>query len=73
LITAGWYTDQGATIRLVDFMSFHHWADAASFAEWLAVTRAATEKPILLQEFGYSTQRMSEADQAGAVAAGWLL
>jgi endo-1,4-beta-mannosidase len=84
LITAGWYTDQEATIPFVDVVSFHHWADAASLAERLAVTRAATEKPILLQEFGYSTQRMSEADQAGTIAAvlttaetggaaGWLL
>lgn len=67
LITAGWYLDAEATAPYVDFVSFHHWYDAASMIERIAQMRAVTDKPILLQEFGYSVQRMSEADQARTI------
>jgi hypothetical protein len=68
LITAGWYLDAEATAPHVDFISFHHWFDAASMIERIMQMRAVTDKPILLQEFGYSVQRMSEADQARTIA-----
>jgi hypothetical protein len=84
LVTAGWFTDQEATIPYVDFVSFHHWGDASEFVQRVERTRAATDKPILLQEFGYSTQRMSEDDQARVIGeivhfageyelAGWMI
>jgi endo-1,4-beta-mannosidase len=63
LITAGWYLDAEATADAVDFVSFHHWGDAANLRERIATMRAATDKPLLLQEFGYSTQRISPDDQ----------
>ncbi|MBL8165048.1 MAG: glycosyltransferase family 39 protein, partial [Anaerolineae bacterium] len=64
LITAGWLHDSGATAPYVDFVSFHHWEDAARMRERLAEIRAATDKPVLLQEFGFSTFRVSEDEQA---------
>jgi hypothetical protein len=84
LVTAGWFTDQEATIPYVDVVSFHHWSDANDFITRVERTRAATDKPILLQEFGYSTQRMSEDDQARVIGeiihyageyglAGWMI
>ncbi|MDX2140551.1 MAG: cellulase family glycosylhydrolase [Chloroflexota bacterium] len=84
LVTAGWFTDQEATISFVDFVSFHHWGDAASLIGRIEATYAATDKPMLLQEFGYSTQRMSEDDQARTIGeiihfagqyelAGWMI
>jgi hypothetical protein len=84
LVTAGWFTDQEATIPYVDFVSFHHWGDASEFVQRVQRTRAATDKPILLQEFGYSTQRMSEGEQVRVIdeivhfageyeLAGWMI
>jgi hypothetical protein len=84
LVTAGWFTDQEATIPFVDFISFHHWSDAASLIARIEATYAVTDKPLFLQEFGYSTQRMSEDDQARTLGeiihfagqyqlAGWMI
>jgi endo-1,4-beta-mannosidase len=67
LITAGWLHDAGATAPYVDFVSFHHWTDAAELSARLAEIRAVTAKPILLQEFGYSTQRVTPEEQANAL------
>ncbi|MCA9909931.1 MAG: hypothetical protein KC519_14840, partial [Anaerolineae bacterium] len=64
LITAGWYLDAEATAPYVDFVSFHHWYDAAGLFERIQTLRAATDKPLLLEEVGYSTRRMQEDDQA---------
>ncbi len=64
LITAGWYLDAEATAPYVDFVSFHHWYDAAGLLERIQALRAATDKPLLLEEVGYSTQRMNDDDQA---------
>ncbi|MBZ0283651.1 MAG: cellulase family glycosylhydrolase [Anaerolineae bacterium] len=64
LITAGWLHDAGATAPDVDFVSFHHWEDAARMRDRLAEIRAVTDKPVLLEEFGYSTFRVSPEDQA---------
>lgn len=64
LITAGWYLDAEATAPYVDFVSFHHWHDAADLLQRIAAMRAATDKPLLLEEVGYSTQRMNDDDQA---------
>jgi len=68
LITAGWLHDAGATAPNVDFVSFHHWEDAARMRDRLAEIRTVTDKPVLLEEFGYSTFRVSEEDQARLLA-----
>lgn len=67
LITAGWLKDSEATAPDVDFLSFHHWDDAGKLHERIAGMRAAN-KPILLEEFGYSTSRMSPEDQSRTIA-----
>lgn len=67
LITAGWLYDAQATAPYVDFVSFHHWTGADSLSARVTDMRSATGKPLLLQEVGYSTQRMPEAAQADAL------
>jgi hypothetical protein len=64
LITAGWLFDAEATAPYVDFVSFHHWQDATELARRIQAIQAATNKPILLEEFGFSTFRVSEEEQA---------
>lgn len=68
LITAGWLYDAEATAPYVDFVSFHHWTDAAELKTRIDVMRAATDKPLLLQEFGYSITHMWPEDQAATVS-----
>ncbi len=69
LITAGWMTDALATEPHVDFLSFHHWWDAADMQRRVADMRAGTDKPILLEEFGYSTFNVTPEVQAETIAA----
>ncbi len=64
LITAGWFRDAEATIPFVDFVSLHHWDDASTLRERIAQLRGYTDKPILLEEFGYSTYQLDEAQQS---------
>ncbi|MEL6402743.1 MAG: cellulase family glycosylhydrolase [Chloroflexota bacterium] len=64
LITAGWYRRAEDTAPYVDFVSFHHWTGVEDLDGRIAPIRAVTDKPILLQEVGYSTQRMQLDDQA---------
>ena len=64
LITAGWMTDAVATAPYVDFVSFHHWWDGADLRRRIADMRNATDKPLLVEEFGYSTLSISENEQA---------
>lgn len=84
LITAGWHHDAEATIPYVDFVSFHHWDDALRLRMRIALLRSQTDKPILLEEFGYSTYHfdpyeqsrlLREAIQAAQFEgiAGWLI
>lgn len=84
LLTAGWLYDNEATIPYVDFISFHHWGGAPEAQERIFALQNATDKPVLMQEFGYSTQRMGLEDQARTIsdvievaeatgAAGWLI
>jgi endo-1,4-beta-mannosidase len=69
LITAGWLKDSEATAPDVDFLSFHHWDDAGKLHERINGMRATgVNKPILLEEFGYSTLRMSPEDQSRTLA-----
>jgi endo-1,4-beta-mannosidase len=64
LITAGWLFDAETTAPYVDFVSFHHWQEAMELARRIQALREATDKPILLEEFGFSTFRVSEEEQA---------
>jgi endo-1,4-beta-mannosidase len=68
LITAGWLFDAEATAPYVDFISFHHWTSADELRSRIDAMRAATNKPLLLEEFGYSTQRVSFDEQAASIA-----
>ncbi len=63
LITAGWLHDSESTADAVDFISFHHWMNAETLISRIADIRAKTDKPILLEEFGFSTFRVSLEEQ----------
>jgi endo-1,4-beta-mannosidase len=69
LITAGWLFDSLATEPYVDFLSFHHWEDAEGMQSRIDEMRAQTGKPILLEEFGYSSFNVSEGEQAQNIGA----
>jgi endo-1,4-beta-mannosidase len=64
LITAGWLHDNESTASAVDFISFHHWTGADEMQKRVAEIRVKTDKPILLEEFGYSTFRYSPDEQS---------
>jgi endo-1,4-beta-mannosidase len=65
LLTAGWNRDSWSTARYVDFVSFHHyWDDAAILRERILEIRSHTDKPLLLEEFGYSTFERTPEEQA---------
>jgi len=67
LITAGWLHDSESTAPSVDFISFHHWTSADEMTKSVAEIRTKTDKPILLEEFGYSTFRYSLDDQSNLI------
>lgn len=85
LITIGWWGNAAAGSEIVDFSSFHHWADATALAQRIKALRAASAKPIVLEEVGYPAQdQASEAAQARLLketintaesggTAGWLI
>lgn len=70
LITAGWLYDAEATAPYVDFVSFHHWTGVEELRGRVETIRAATDKPILLQEFGYSTLRAETPPETQAALIG---
>jgi hypothetical protein len=84
LITAGWLRDELTTEPFVDFVSFHYWSHPDDLEDRLRPTLEGTEKPVLLEEFGYSTFNVPPESQAkflnqsidiaeaGGVA-GWLI
>ncbi len=67
LITAGWLHDSESTASSVDFISFHHWTGADEMIKRVTEIRAKTDKPILLEEFGYSTYRYSLEQQSSLI------
>jgi endo-1,4-beta-mannosidase len=84
LITAGWLRDSEATVPYVDLVSFHHWSGVPQVISRIAALQKATDKPVLLQEFGYSTQKIDLVAQATLIGevihaveqantAGWLI
>lgn len=75
LITAGWWGDPLPTEPYVDFLSFHHWTDAKELAPRLKTYQQQSDKPLVLQEFGYPSgadaaeQSRAEKEQADSLAA----
>ncbi|MEM9777839.1 MAG: cellulase family glycosylhydrolase [Chloroflexota bacterium] len=63
LVTAGWWGDPSVTEAHVDFLSFHHWYDAASLKAKIDEYIIKTEKPILLEEVGYHSWASGPVDQ----------
>jgi tetratricopeptide (TPR) repeat protein len=64
LLTAGWLSDAQVTDGAVDFLSFHHWSAQQSLRQRIAGFRTYTQKPILLEETGFSTLGGNEAQQS---------
>src|SRR5258708_2208107 len=63
LITAGWKDGALATESVVDFLSFHHYSAQESLRLRSASFKAASQKPILLEEIGFSTLGVDENQQ----------
>ncbi|MDM8519844.1 cellulase family glycosylhydrolase [Anaerolineales bacterium HSG6] len=77
LITIGWSTPQAASalVETVDFVSYHYYDRAEDYSAVLSeLQRAASDKPLLLQEFGLPTWNSiwpnghTEAEQAAYYA-----
>jgi hypothetical protein len=62
LITAGWWGDPLPTEPYVDFLSFHHWTEAKELAPRINSFQQKTDKPLILQEFGYHSWADSPGD-----------
>ncbi len=62
LITIGWWGDATVASEAVDFLSFHHWTDVSTLAQRIKTLRAASRKPIVLEEIGYPAK-----DQDGEI------
>jgi endo-1,4-beta-mannosidase len=68
LITVGWWGDPASANEIVDFLSFHHWMDAAKLTQRIKTLRAASSKPIVLEEVGYPARDQdSEVKQAASL------
>ncbi|GAB4550277.1 MAG: hypothetical protein OHK0023_15950 [Anaerolineae bacterium] len=68
LVTAGWNEGSQVTADMVDFISFHHWRTPENLRARIATMRAATSKPILLQEVGYPARQIYPESTANAAA-----
>ena len=68
LITAGWLHDAQSTAPDVDFISFHHWWNGDDLSARIRAIHEQTDKPILLEEVGYSTKTMTDDEQANEFA-----
>lgn len=66
LITAGWLNEAHSTAPFVDFISFHHWTSADDLERRIRGLQMASDKPILLQEVGYSTLHANITPQVQA-------
>jgi len=84
LITAGWWGDTQATAKTVDVLSFHYWADSTLLAKRIDDLITGNNKPVLLEEVGYSSAATDEKRQAQSLqkaiataeragVAGWLV
>lgn len=74
MLTAGWWGDPTEAAAYVDFLSFHHWTDAADLTGRIKRYRQASDKPLMLQEVGYHSwasspeEPRSEQEQARRLA-----
>ena len=74
LLTDGWWRDTTEAAAYVDFLSFHHWTDAADLTGRIKRYRQASDKPLMLQEIGYHSwasspeEPRSEQEQARRLA-----
>jgi len=66
LITAGWLNEAHSTAPYVDFISFHHWSSVEELERRIRAIELASNKPILLQEVGYSTHHANITDEVQA-------
>ncbi len=84
LVTAGWLEHSLDTLPSVDVVSFHHWNTVSNLAGRVRALEARTDKPILLEEVGYSgSGEKPEEAQAAALksaveyaekhTAGWMI
>lgn len=69
LITAGWNEHAALVEDVVDFVSFHHWRSPENLQERIEAYRAETNKPLLLEEVGYSTPAGNEMRQVDGLRA----
>jgi hypothetical protein len=76
LVTAGWWGDPLPTEPYVDFLSFHHWTDAPMLEARIRQYQSEADKPLLLQQVGYSSgvglagkppDEQDQADKLGSV------
>lgn len=66
LITAGWTREAEVTAPVVDFVSFHHYANVDALRQVIAILVDATRKPVLLAAVGYNSLDMDEIVQRQA-------
>ncbi len=69
LITAGWVNDTEATFPFVDIVSFQHRGDSQGLRQHIDELGEATDKPVMLVQFGYDTATFSLDQQASAIYA----
>ncbi len=67
LLTAGWFADPVETAPHVDLLSFHHWTTAEDLQTRLDNYRQRTDKPLLLQEVGYTSWGQPQPNNSQAL------
>ena len=65
-VTAGWLNDPSETAPYVDFLSFHHWTNAAALQGRIEEYRETNDKPLLLEEVGFSSRSEGTSDERQA-------
>ncbi len=73
LLTVGWWGDPTITAPYVDFLSFHHWADAGQLRARVSDYRQRNRKPLLLEEVGYHSWAQAPQDARDEMTQAMLL
>jgi len=68
LLTAGWWGNPLITEPYVDLLSFHHWTTGVALQQRIDEYQAITDKPLLLQEVGYTSWSATPPDVAQETA-----
>jgi hypothetical protein len=71
LLTAGWWGDATETAEVVDILSFHHWLGSRDLAQRIDAVKARSDKPILVEEMGFSTLDGSGEKIQAELLTGW--